>query len=246
MALEHGCTATAELLIAKGVDMDERDWRGRTMLHLVCIGQSYCSSTLKDQIPLAIAEFLTANRADVNAKDEDGLTPLHLAANSYDDHYHAPTNSYACGRNGVLQHLIDVGADVNVESEYGETPLSRALAGNAKEPTETIVLLAAAGASIYSISFSTLFRKVVAPARLDYFKAANSMYLKTICWDMNMHFSMAEGASYACQNREQDLLQLAVLGVLPSEHDTAATLLKWTFILSNHHVLTMAALHSTQ
>jgi len=54
-----------ELLIAKGVDVNAKNNRGVTPLHL---------ANNKE-----IAELLIANGADVNAKDEDGETPLDWA-----------------------------------------------------------------------------------------------------------------------------------------------------------------------
>ena len=57
-----------ELLIAKGVNVNEKDNRGGTPLH------STASGGRKE-----IAKLLIAKGADVNAKDEDGETPLDWA-----------------------------------------------------------------------------------------------------------------------------------------------------------------------
>ena len=64
-AAGKGHKEIVELLIAKGVDVNAKNNRGGTPLHL---------ANNKE-----IAELLIANGADVNAKDEDGETPLDWA-----------------------------------------------------------------------------------------------------------------------------------------------------------------------
>ena len=90
----------AQLLIAKGADVNVQDKSGRTPLHWACNNQN----------GLPIAQLLIANNADVNARNMHGETPLY----------------YACkNQNGFLiaQLLIVNGANVNVQALRGETPL---------------------------------------------------------------------------------------------------------------------------
>jgi cytohesin len=63
-----GLKEVAELLIAKGADVNVKDYKGVTPLHDAALWGHK-----------EIAELLLANGADVDAKDEDGDTPLDVA-----------------------------------------------------------------------------------------------------------------------------------------------------------------------
>ena len=68
MAIRNQHTEIAELLIAKGTDVNAKSNRGYTPLH-------EASKNEKTEI----LELLIAKGADVNAKDDDGDTPLDYA-----------------------------------------------------------------------------------------------------------------------------------------------------------------------
>ena len=68
MAIRKEHTEIAELLIAKGTDVNAKSNRGYTPLH-------EASKNEKTEI----LELLIAKGADVNAKDDDGDTPLDYA-----------------------------------------------------------------------------------------------------------------------------------------------------------------------
>ena len=68
MAIPREHTEIAELLIAKGTDVNAKSNRGYTPLH-------EASKNEKTEI----LELLIAKGADVNAKDDEGDTPLYYA-----------------------------------------------------------------------------------------------------------------------------------------------------------------------
>ncbi|WP_264719450.1 MULTISPECIES: ankyrin repeat domain-containing protein [unclassified Wolbachia] len=119
-------------LINKGDDVNARDNRGNTPLHLAVLADK-----------LQVVEKLIERGADINAKNNHGATPLHWAAlnqnvsivekliekganvnekNKYDNvplHYAAFFN----GCLGTAEKLIEKGANVNAKNNDGATPL---------------------------------------------------------------------------------------------------------------------------
>jgi ankyrin repeat protein len=104
-AAAGGQNEIVELLIAKGADVNAKDYRvRRTPLH------SAAAHGHKE-----VAKLLIINGADVNAKGLNPLietqsgTPLHQAARN--------------GQKEVIELLITSGADVNAKTKNGFTPL---------------------------------------------------------------------------------------------------------------------------
>ncbi|WP_265041633.1 ankyrin repeat domain-containing protein [Wolbachia endosymbiont (group B) of Melanostoma mellinum] len=119
-------------LINKGDDVNARDNRGNTPLHLAVLADK-----------LQVVEKLIERGADINAKNNHGGTPLHWAAlnqnvsivekliekganvnekNKYDNvplHYAAFFNGCLC----TAEKLIEKGANVNAKNNDGATPL---------------------------------------------------------------------------------------------------------------------------
>jgi ankyrin repeat protein len=111
-----GNKAVAELLIAKGLDVNAKyttkrstESQGGTPLH---------AAVAKDNIE--VAEVLIKNGAELNAKlSNDHHTPLHLVARY--------------GHKAAAGLLIAKGADVNAKGTRGETPLDLAISKGHKE-----------------------------------------------------------------------------------------------------------------
>ena len=117
-----------EELIAKGADVNGRDSKERTPLHLVRDWKTAWLLLHNGADPNAkanggitplhvvrivkLASILVNAEADVNAQDIDGNTPLHWATNSH--------------RWWIALRLLRLGADLHIENNRGETPLDMA------------------------------------------------------------------------------------------------------------------------
>jgi cytohesin len=107
--------------LAKGADVNAKDWDGWTSL------DNAISNGHKE-----IVELLIASGADVNAKDGDGFTPLVFAVDN--------------GHKEIVEILIAKGADVNAKDGDGWTPLY--YAANITGGKEIVELLIANGVDV--------------------------------------------------------------------------------------------------
>lgn len=92
-----------ELLTNKGLDIPHVQKEGNTLLHFAVI---------KNDIDLL--DKITAYKVDVNAKNDNGLTPLHTAAMT--------SNNIE-----IIKHLLELGADASILSDFDETVYELAL-----------------------------------------------------------------------------------------------------------------------
>jgi len=119
-AVAFGHKDVAELLLAKGADVNAKANNGFAPLH-VAAGKGQ-----KD-----LAELLLVKGADINAKDSGGMTPLLWAARY--------------GYKDFVELLLAKGADVNAKEKIGTTALDFASRDGHKDVAE---LLLAKGADV--------------------------------------------------------------------------------------------------
>src|SRR5205823_3769224 len=117
-----------EFLVAHGADVHAKSDKGWTPLH--CVAQ---------RGPLESIQWLLDHGVDVNARSGGPFgTPLHMAASN--------------GRGGeIVDFLIAKGADVNIKSDVGNTPLHEALARGHNDVAKRLI---AAGADINAKGFT--------------------------------------------------------------------------------------------
>ncbi len=108
--------------VARGVDVNGRDAKGRSPLHL--------ASTCKKAMP-AIIEILIRAGADINNRDRRGKTPLMASVENH------------CSE--VMAILLDKGADVSLADRAGATALHLMARWRAEKIIPGIDLLLAAG-----------------------------------------------------------------------------------------------------
>ncbi|HEY9607990.1 ankyrin repeat domain-containing protein [Allocoleopsis sp.] len=168
-----GSKEVAEMLFARGADVNARDESKRTPLYtaaskevaevLIAHGASVNVKDSWGQTPLhtassrEVAEVLIARGADVRAKDNQGRTPLHTASTgevaevliAHGADIHAKdtqgrTPLHTASTEEVAEVLIAHGADIHAKDNQGRTPLHTASTGEVAE------LLIAHGADIHA------------------------------------------------------------------------------------------------
>jgi ankyrin repeat protein len=103
-AARHGQSETVSFLLDLGIDVNTRDERGRTALHIAHEAGSGS--------PTKVVQVLLDRAADPDARDQDGCTPLWWAA--------------GIGQYEMATMLVAKGADVNARDNAGYTVLQRA------------------------------------------------------------------------------------------------------------------------
>ncbi|KAF2825558.1 ankyrin [Ophiobolus disseminans] len=107
-ACRTGCREVLDVILKANVEVDARDQKGRTpmMLFLACSGWRTCDDPEEAG---RILNILLAKGASIRAKDSSGYQPIHYAM--------------ATMNPGIIQTLLDLGADPGTISDELITPL---------------------------------------------------------------------------------------------------------------------------
>lgn len=127
-AAQHGHVTCIDVLIQNGAKVDAASDFGLTPLHLAASNNRIN----------AINALITQHHAQIDSPAESGETPLHGAA--------------LCGHTAAIKALIQHGADVNRQNNYGSTPLHLAASKDPefaqKNHVEALKALTTAGANV--------------------------------------------------------------------------------------------------
>merc|ERR1711879_663274 len=112
-AAAFGHVAVVELLLRKGVAVNNGDDTFRTALHHACRRANAQKSPEQDALHGEIVDLLLRNGADVEARDHNGCTALMFAvSNSVTDI--------------IVIKLLNASAELNIRDYHGNTPMDYA------------------------------------------------------------------------------------------------------------------------
>lgn len=125
-----GSARSAELLIARGANVNARGRHGDTPLHVAAYHQN---------LPLAVS--LLQHRADVNARSNPGWTPLHKAMErlALMRETETPSPDDVATTVRLVQLLLASGAAVDAPNASGVTPLHAAAMTRQTEPVRLLI-----------------------------------------------------------------------------------------------------------
>lgn len=117
LACEESRTEIVNLLLSKGANVRLTNSRGSTPLHLAAKSSSF----------ECVEALLKMGRADPNAEDSDKRTPLHAAICKSDSAF------------DIIEMLIKQGATIDIEDQYGFTPLYLAAIDGVSDCVELLI-----------------------------------------------------------------------------------------------------------
>ena len=104
MAVVSGVAGVVEAVLEHGGDVNARDDRGRTALHVACERK-----LADDERPRVVELLIAAGASNINVRDVNGLTPLHVACKH--------------GNDSIVETLLVAGADWRARIPSGESPV---------------------------------------------------------------------------------------------------------------------------
>ena len=125
IAAFYGDAMVVQKLIEYGADVNAKDTKQKTPLHLASKTEHYPNSFYNPDF-FSVHQLLLEHGADVDARAVDGSTPLCHASFIQNPE--------------VVRLLLDHGADVNAREEDGWTPLRQACLSR-REPRKTLEVL---------------------------------------------------------------------------------------------------------
>jgi ankyrin repeat protein len=130
-------------LIRLGIDLETKDWKGRTLLALAA-----------EQGNVGAVKILIAAGADLNAKNPAGDTPLLLTINGEFQKRNLWGGNFGWrAYKDIAYALVKAGADVNQPNSNGETPLINAIS---LLKSKTLIQLFLAKGAYQTINHMTL------------------------------------------------------------------------------------------
>jgi ankyrin repeat protein len=183
-------------LISKGVDINVKDFRGRTPLHYTCCpdfdmlpaGSFAPSDTSKANIISCLLE----NGASVNAKDLENRSVLYCAVF---------TRNYNC-----VKVLLDHGADINAVCDSGKTVLHAAVVGALSPDIELIQFLLSHGVDankqdefkMTALDIAVLFNKPHRVVKILFDATAHDQLMSTD-YVTFLHYAVYAGNRFAVE-----------------------------------------------
>eukprot|EP01102_Stenamoeba_stenopodia_P021094 TRINITY_DN840_c0_g1_i1.p1 TRINITY_DN840_c0_g1~~TRINITY_DN840_c0_g1_i1.p1 ORF type:complete len:663 (+),score=185.71 TRINITY_DN840_c0_g1_i1:477-2465(+) len=125
LAAMQGSPELSGLLIKFGADVNKRDARGWSPLHVAC------AFAREDTTHLDVVELLIEKGANLSATTEDGSQPIHYLVRNKTD----PTQCIS-----VIDEMIQRGVDINAITSKGETPLHYACTGRCSSEIVSFLL----------------------------------------------------------------------------------------------------------
>ncbi len=140
-AVELGKAEVVKALLAAGVNVHAKGYRGRTPLHIIAFHDRRVwtreARMVSVDAALRVTEVLLAAGANVHVKDDFGRTPLHFIGETSN-----PTLE-------IAKSLLNAGANIHAKDNAGKTPLYHAVGTViSEEGIELIKLLITAGADV--------------------------------------------------------------------------------------------------
>ena len=157
-------------LLGKGFDINQKF--GKRIIHNSC-----------EMIDIDAINLLLHNGAEIEVKDYSGFSPFHLIVNRFREEFSSNFRRKSKNIIQVLEHFLDLGADIESVNEKNETPLFTAIE---KQSPTLVAFLLSKGANINAQKIKE--NGLICCYLLDIyktFKESQSEYIKDYQMDIN-------------------------------------------------------------